>query len=282
MTDSRTRQATRVLIVDDDAGARQLHSRFVANAAGFAVVAAVGTGLAAVERIVRGEVDLVLLDMRLPDISGVEVLNRVRTLGPASPDVLVISASQDRVTVRQALAGQVVGYLVKPFTEAALLGRLQAYRSDLARGEARPEDARELPLAQGEIDRLLSTGSVQALREPPGAHRSPAAQGDAGQAGRAAARQVGPDGRAGQAAQAPAARLPKGISQVTLTEIVAALDPVIPLTSAALAEACSVSSATARRYLDYLVEIGSIDLSHRYGKRGRPEVLYRLVPPPPG
>ncbi|MCS3427055.1 response regulator transcription factor [Leucobacter aridicollis] len=285
MTDSRTRQATRVLIVDDDAGARQLHSRFVANAAGFAVVAAVGTGLAAVERIVRGEVDLVLLDMRLPDISGVEVLNRVRTLGPASPDVLVISASQDRVTVRQALAGQVVGYLVKPFTEAALLGRLQAYRSDLARGEARPEDARELPLAQGEIDRLLSTGSVQALREPSGAHRSPIAQGDAGQAGRAGravARQVGPAGRTGQAAQATAARLPKGISQITLTEIVAALDPVIPLTSAALAEACSVSSATARRYLDYLVEIGSIDLSHRYGKRGRPEVLYRLVPPPTG
>lgn len=269
MTDSRSRPDTRVLIVDDDPGARQLHARFVANAAGFAVVATVGTGLAAVERIVRGEVDLVLLDMRLPDISGVEVLNRVRTLGPASPDVLVISASQDRVTVRQALAGQVVGYLVKPFTKSVLLGRLQAYRSDLARGQTRPDDARELPLAQGEIDRLLSSGSVQARRGQPGGRRQAAGQRDAGRVEQLRA-----------AAGSPSGHLPKGISQVTLTEVLDALDPVIPLTTAALAEACAVSSATARRYLDYLVEIGSIDLSHRYGKRGRPEVLYRLVPPP--
>ena len=274
MTAPRTGPDTRVLIVDDDTGARQLHSRFIANAPGFAVVAAVGTGLAAVEHIVHGEVDLVLLDMRLPDISGVEVLNRVRTLGPASPDVLVISASQDRVTVRQALAGQVVGYLVKPFTESALLGRLRVYRSDLARGQARPHDARELPLAQGEIDRLLSTGSVQARREHQGAQRIAGGQADAVQGG------AGQAGRAGLTSQAPGARLPKGISHVTLTEIIDALDPIIPLTSAELAAACAVSSATARRYLDYLVDIGSIDLSHRYGKRGRPEVLYRLVPPP--
>ncbi len=277
MTTPRTGPDTRVLIVDDDTGARQLHSRFIANAPGFAVVAAVGTGLAAVEHIVHGEVDLVLLDMRLPDISGVEVLNRVRTLGPASPDVLVISASQDRVTVRQALAGQVVGYLVKPFTESALLGRLRVYRSDLARGQARPHDARELPLAQGEIDRLLSTGSVQARREHQGAQRIAGGQVDAVQGG---AGQTSQAERAGLTSQAPGARLPKGISHVTLTEIIDALDPIIPLTSAELAAACAVSSATARRYLDYLVDIGSIDLSHRYGKRGRPEVLYRLVPPP--
>lgn len=255
-----------VLIVDDDAGARQLHSRFLTNAPGFAVIAAVGTGRAAIECIVRGEVDLVLLDMRLPDISGVEVLNRVRTLGPASPDVLVISASQDRVTVRQALAGHVVGYLVKPFTESAFLHRMHTYRNDLERGRTRPEDTRELPLAQGEIDRLLSTGSLQARREDAEAgHRSS---------------DRGGSGRPGPALQPPQGRLPKGISQVTLVEIVAALDPVAPLTSAAVAEACAVSSATARRYLDYLVSIGSIDLSHRYGRRGRPEVLYRLVPPP--
>jgi response regulator of citrate/malate metabolism len=41
-----------------------------------------------------------------------------------------------------------------------------------------------------------------------------------------------------------------------------------------------VSRATARRYLDHLVAEGAIDLAHRYGRRGRPEVLYRLVPSP--
>ncbi|MBB4667882.1 response regulator of citrate/malate metabolism [Microbacterium marinum] len=39
-------------------------------------------------------------------------------------------------------------------------------------------------------------------------------------------------------------------------------------------------SATAHRYLTHLVDLGVIDLAHRYGKRGRPEVLYRLAPAP--
>ncbi|WP_251381727.1 MULTISPECIES: response regulator [unclassified Leucobacter] len=253
----------RVLIVDDDAGARMLHSRFVASTPGFSLAAAVGTGQDAVSRILRKDIDLVLLDMRLPDISGVEVLNRVRMMGPASPDVLVISASQDRVTVRQALAGQVIGYLVKPFTEAALASRLHAYLDGLNQGPTRPADVRELPLAQGEIDQLLSTGSIQTLTPT-----------------QLEALSVGAPTSSDAAAPAVPHRLPKGISPVTLAEVIAALDPVMPRTTASLSAACEISPATARRYLDYLVERGTIDLSHRYGKRGRPEVLYRLVPAP--
>ncbi|WP_461637879.1 response regulator transcription factor [Leucobacter sp. BZR 635] len=243
----------RVLVVDDDPGARLLHGRFVAGAPGFAMVAAVGTGLAAVAHGIRGGVDLVLLDMRLPDISGVEVLNRLRTLGEHSPDVLVISSSQDRVTVRQALAGHIVGYLVKPFTEEALLGRLAVYASERAAVAAAASHSRDVPLAQGEIDKLLSTGRVTVQH---------------------------PSGSASSAGAAEPGSLPKGISQVTLDRVVTALDPVVPVTARALAASLSISLATVRRYLDYLEETGAIDLAHRYGMRGRPEVLYRRVPPP--
>lgn len=238
----------RVLIVDDDPGARMLHSRYVAGAPGFVVTATVGTGRAAVQHGLRGDVDLVLLDMRLPDISGIEVLNRLRTLHEASPDVLVISSSRDQVTVRQALAAHVVGYLVKPFTEEALQARLAAYRSE-RRTDA--GGARELALAQGEIDRLQSTGRIT-LPSP--------AEIDRGRA---------------------APSLPKGISEVTLESVLEVLDPVTPISAVELAAQCQISRPTARRYLDYLVDIGAIDLAHRYGKRGRPEVLYRLVPAPP-
>lgn len=241
----------RVLIVDDDPGARRLHSRFVAATPGFTVAAAAGTGIAAVEHGIRGGIDLILLDMRLPDIGGVEVLNRLRTLGAHSPDVLVISSSRDQVTVRQALAAHVVGYLVKPFTQEALQERLGLYRAER---RAHSADERERPLAQGEIDRLLSTGRIQ-LPDPSEAH------GD------------GADRLSDQ-------QLPKGLAEVTLRRVLETLDPVTPLTAAELAERCSISRATARRYLDYLVDAGSIDLSHRYGKRGRPEVLYRLAPAP--
>ncbi|GAA3655115.1 response regulator [Microbacterium marinilacus] len=232
----------RVLVVDDDQGARALHCRFVAEAPGFAVAGTAATGREALAQA-RG-VDLVLLDMRLPDISGVEVLHRLRTLGESGPDVLVISSSQDQTTVRQAIAARVRGYLVKPFTQAALRERLEQYRA--ARRDT-AEAARERPLAQGEIDRLLATGGI---------------------------RTVAPSGRR----PATAAGLPKGLAEHTLARVVAALDPVAAMSTAEVASACGLSRATAHRYLTHLVDAGVIDLAYRYGRRGRPEVLYRLVP----
>lgn len=234
-----------VLIVDDDAGARALHARFVADVPGFTPVAAVGTGEAAIERCAEGDIDLVLLDMRLPGISGVEVLYRMRTLGVNSPDVLVISSSQDRVTVRQALAAHVAGYLVKPFTAEALRARLEKYRAELP---AERVPMREIGLGQGDIDRLFRTGTQRA--------------GDA-------ERTQGPD---------LLGELPKGIARVTLERVLEALSHGNAVSIATVAEASGLSQPTARRYLDYLVDSGVIDLAHRYGKRGRPEVLYRLVP----
>lgn len=232
----------RVLVVDDDAGARALHARWVAATDGFVVVGAAASGSAALAHVERG-VDLVLLDMRLPDISGVEVLHRMRVAGVDDTDVLVISSSRDRTTVRQALAAHPVGYLIKPFDRAALQDRLVAYAA-----ERRERDAsdRDVPLAQGEVDRLVATGSLRTL--PP-------------------------------ASVVPAA-LPKGLSQVTLDLVLAALGPVALASVDDVAATAGVSRATARRYLDHLVAVGAIDLAHRYGRRGRPQVLYRLAPAP--
>jgi response regulator of citrate/malate metabolism len=231
----------RVLVVDDDASARALHGRFIAAVPGFAVVGSAGTGGAAVEQA-RSGVDLMLLDMRLPDISGVEVLHRLRVLGADGLDVLVISSSQDQVTVRQALAAHVIGYLVKPFTEDVLHRRLETYRAER---QARAEGDRDRTLSQGDIDRLLGTGSV----------RLPT--------------------------RATPATLPKGLAQVTLDRVLAALDPVALRSAADIAGTCGLSRATAQRYLEHLVSTGSIDLAHRYGARGRPTILYRLAPATP-
>jgi response regulator of citrate/malate metabolism len=147
---------------------------------------------------------------------------------------------------------------VKPFTQEALRDRLRVYRAER---RARERNERDRPLAQGEIDRLLSTGRIRVPGAPPRPVPRPSAPA------------------AERSAPHPS-RLPKGLSEVTLARIVEALDPVAPLSAAELSERCSVSRATARRYLDHLVAEGAIDLAHRYGRRGRPEVLYRLVPSP--
>lgn len=233
-------QAIRVLVVDDDRGARALHCRFVDGVAGFVVAGSAGTGREALALGSSG-VDLVLLDMRLPDISGVEVLHRLRTVADGGPDVLVISSSQDQTTVRQALAGRVVGYLVKPFTEPALRERLERYREER---DARADAGRERPLAQAEIDRLLATGGIRTVTAPAAGART----------------------------------LPKGLAAPTLELVLRALDAANGRSVAEVAAACEMSRATAHRYLAHLAESGAIAVSHRYGKRGRPEVLYRLAP----
>jgi response regulator of citrate/malate metabolism len=236
----------RVLVVDDDAGARALHTRWVAATEGFTVVGAVASGSAALAAVDRG-VDLVLLDMRLPDISGIEVLHRMHVAGVDGTDVLVVSSSRDQVTVRQALAAHPVGYLLKPFDRDALQDRLRAYAVER---RSRDGSTRDVPMGQGDVDRLLSTGSIRVVGPP----RTPTRGADEG--------------------------LPKGVSATTLGRIVTALDPVVARSADEVAAATGTSRATARRYLDHLVATGAIDLAHRYGRRGRPQVLYRLTPAP--
>lgn len=240
----------RVLVVDDDPGARALHGRFIAETPGFDLVGTAGTGAAALAQA-TDDVDLLLLDMRLPDISGVEVLHRLRAVDAAGPDVLVISSSRDQVTVRQALAAHVAGYLIKPFTQEVLRRRLEEYAT---RRSARDGVEQDRPLAQGEVDRLLATGTIRVSDRTE--ERPPAFS-------------TGPTGG-----------LPKGLADVTLARVIAALDPVTSRSASEIATACALSRATARRYLEHLVATGVIDLAHRYGKRGRPQVLYRLAPSP--
>lgn len=229
----------RTLIVDDDAAVRSLHSRFLRELAGFELVAAVGTGGAGADAAVSAGVDLVLLDMRLPDFSGIEVLHRIREARGSAVDVFVISSARDRTTVRQALSARVVGYLVKPFTEEAFAQRLTEYRETLTAREAAEAD---VAFGQGEIDTLVrgarpATGAVPTMRSP----------------------------------------LPKGLSEATMQRVLAALGTTQGRTAGEVAEATGTSRGTARRYLDHLVRTGKADLSHRYGRRGRPEVLYRLA-----
>lgn len=268
----------RVLVVDDDRGARALHAGFVAATPGFVVTGTAATGTDALRLV--ADADLVLLDMRLPDISGIEVLHRLRTMAGPERDVLVISSSRDQTTVRQAMAGRVVGYLVKPFTKEALQERLAHYASSRTERTDDAEPSRQVPLGQGEIDRLF-TGGIRTARHASGRGASGRGAAGMGALGRGAPGQ-GALGRGtsdpGTSGPGASASLPKGLAPTTLDRVIAALDPVTAMTAADVAAACGLSSATAHRYLAHLVETGAADLAHRYGRRGRPQVLYRLTP----
>lgn len=117
----------RVLVVDDDFMVARIHSGFVSRTAGFEVVGTAHTGAAALGQARELQPDLVLLDVHLPDTTGVELLPRLREAVPEL-DVLVISAAREAETVRRALRGGIVHYLMKPFGYDDLRRRLEHYR----------------------------------------------------------------------------------------------------------------------------------------------------------
>jgi response regulator of citrate/malate metabolism len=116
-----------VLIVDDDFMVAKVHAGFVRQTPGFAVAGVAHTGTQAIAEARRLRPDLVLLDVHLPDINGLDLLQQLREAVPEL-DVLVISAAREVETVRRALRGGIVHYLMKPFAGEALRERLEHYQ----------------------------------------------------------------------------------------------------------------------------------------------------------
>ena len=148
---------TGVLVVDDDFMVAKVHAGFVAALDGFDVVGTASTGAQALEEVDRLRPDLVLLDVYLPDMTGLEVLRRLRTAGPPV-DVIVISAARDVDSIRSALHGGVLHYLVKPFDRRTFETRLRDYAAFRGRLAALEE------VGQGDVDRIFgaTTGPAPA------------------------------------------------------------------------------------------------------------------------
>ncbi|MEV4012267.1 response regulator [Nonomuraea angiospora] len=142
----------RVLVVDDDFMVARIHSGYVARVPGFRVVSVAHSGADALTAAAELRPDLVLLDIYLPDMSGLEVLKQLHGV-----DVLMISAARDVPTVREAMRGGAVNYLIKPFTAAALTDRLQQYADTRRRLTAIGPEAR-----QDDVDRLFGNPKTSA------------------------------------------------------------------------------------------------------------------------
>ncbi|MEV8093548.1 response regulator transcription factor [Kitasatospora sp. NPDC085879] len=101
----------RVMVVDDHPMWRDAVSRDLADA-GFAVVATAGDGEEAVRRALATTPQVVVLDLNLPALPGVEVCRRIVTHDPTAR-VLVLSASGEHADVLEAVKSGATGYLVK-------------------------------------------------------------------------------------------------------------------------------------------------------------------------
>ena len=136
----------RILTIEDDSAIR----RGIVDAltfAGYSVLEA-GDGRSGCQAAVSREYDLLLLDMVLPGMSGLDILREVRSVRPTL-SVIILSArgeESDRVSGLRLGADD---YVVKPFSVVELLARIEAV---LRRSPSRPTDVSEFAIPGGKID----------------------------------------------------------------------------------------------------------------------------------
>lgn len=193
-----------VLIVEDDPLIAEAHRTYLERVAGFSATAVVHTARDAMHAATQASatdtpIDLVLLDLGLPDTSGINLASALAGLRPA-PDIIAITSERDLEMVRAAVAHGALAYLLKPFTFAAFRDRLERYRRYRTALPAGVDAA-----SQAEVDRALAE-----LRSV--ADKSVAPKGAAPQTNDDIARAVR-DQAAGMTADEVAKRV--GVSRVT-------------------------------------------------------------------
>src|SRR4029079_13536204 len=125
-----------ILIVEDDAAMRMM-LREALEEDGY-TVEAVGGGRAGIERVKQGGVDLVISDVKMPDLDGLDMLREIKAVTP-SPHVITITAFGSIDTAIRAVKLGAFDYITKPFDVDQLILSVQkplderALRSELAR-----------------------------------------------------------------------------------------------------------------------------------------------------
>lgn len=116
----------RVLVVEDDPVAADAHVMYVGRVPGFVAVGKAHTGAEARRVLDRTAVDLLLLDLHLPDVHGLQFARSLRAAGHQA-DVIAVTSARDLTVVREGVSLGVVQYVLKPFTFATLRDRLVRY-----------------------------------------------------------------------------------------------------------------------------------------------------------
>jgi DNA-binding NarL/FixJ family response regulator len=137
----RSAEPTRVVVADDHALFRYGLKAMLANAEGFEVVGEAATGEEVVEKVAQTRPDIILMDIQMPSISGIEATRRVLERDP-SIGVVVVTMFEDEDSVFSAMRAGARGYVLKGADAEEVLKVVGA----VAEGEAHfgPEIARRL------------------------------------------------------------------------------------------------------------------------------------------
>jgi response regulator of citrate/malate metabolism len=138
------------LIVEDDRVLAEAHRTFTQRVPGFRDAGAARLGAEALRLVSTEPLDLLLLDVNLPDMTGIELCRRLRASG-SEIDIIAVTSARDLSTVHAAASLGVLQYLLKPFSFASFRDKLQAYAEYRRLAGQAPGT-----LAQTDVDRAFA------------------------------------------------------------------------------------------------------------------------------
>jgi two-component system response regulator DctR len=219
----------KVLIVDDDPMVADINKRFTEAIDGFTVVGIANNGSKALDMMNKLQPDLIILDIYMPEIDGMEVLTLLRK-EEIPVDIILITAANDSEMISRVMRCGVIDYIIKPFKFDRYRNTLEAYR------DFNSKIMQQDHFSQVELDKFFSAKMAKA-----------------------------------------SSQLPKNMHGLTLDSIIDLLSGKYDALSAEdVAREVGISRVTARRYLDYLVMEGKLQMLLEYMPIGRPIHRFKM------
>lgn len=153
--------AYKVLIVEDDPMVSMINEQYVRKDKDFIVVNSFRNGQSAIEFLEKNQINLVILDVFMPYMDGIETLKKIREK-KFDVEVIMVTAANDTKTLEETMHLGVLDYLIKPFAFERLQIALEKFK---AKKSALNE---KTVLDQSSIDKLMNSYKKEAKTYPKG------------------------------------------------------------------------------------------------------------------
>ena len=153
--------AYKVLIVEDDPMVSMINEQYVRKDKDFIVVNSFRNGQLAIEFLEKNQINLVILDVFMPYMDGIETLKKIREK-KFDVEVIMVTAANDTKTLEETMHLGVLDYLIKPFAFERLQIALEKFK---AKKSALNE---KTVLDQSSIDKLMNSYKKEAKTYPKG------------------------------------------------------------------------------------------------------------------
>ena len=152
--------AYKVLVIDDDPMVAMINSQYVQKNKNFIVCGTCKNGQDALEFLKQNQIDLVILDVYMPLMNGVETLKQIRK-NAFCTEVIMVTAANDTQTLENTMHLGVIDYLIKPFA-------LERFQIALEKFEAKMKAIKTAEiLDQHCIDNIIGTCQKQSVKNYP-------------------------------------------------------------------------------------------------------------------